>query len=158
MTGEVKAKTPLIAKVASDKVLCYISMALLIALPIVELVTEILKSTKIKAFRTWYPSCHQPYVVGIFGIILTLFVILSFIGRAAAGKFRFYVADVFYFTLMAFMLISMFCSQNFGVFAEGQKYYMEHPLHFLCYYGLFYAGSMIEDTKLRRNVDRKSVV
>lgn len=152
MTGEVKAKTPLIAKIASDKVLCYISMALLVALPIVELVTEILKSTKIKAFRTWYPSCHQPYVVGIFGIILTLFVILSFIGRAAAGKLKFYVADVFYFTLMAFMLISMFCSKNFGVFAEGQKYYMEHPLHFLCYYGLFYAGSMIEDTKLRRNV------
>ena len=58
MNGEVKAKTPLIAKVASDKVLCYISMALLVALPIVELVTEILKSTKIKAFRTWYPSCH----------------------------------------------------------------------------------------------------
>ena len=152
MTGEVKAQTPLIAKIASDKVLCYISMALLAALPVVELVTEILKSTKLKAFRTWYPSCHQPYVVGIFGIILTLFVILSFIGRAMAGKFRFYIADVFYFTLMAFMLISMFFSQNFGVFAEGQKYYMEHPTHFLCYYGLFYAGSMIEDTKLRRNV------
>ncbi len=152
MTGEVKAQTPLIAKIASDKVLCYISMALLAALPVVELFTEILKSTKLKAFRTWYPSFHQPYVVGIFGIILTLFVILSFIGRAAAGKFRFYVADVFYFTLMAFMLISMFCSQNFGVFSEGQKYYMEHPTHFLCYYGLFYAGSMIEDTKLRRNV------
>lgn len=152
MTGEVKAKRPLIATIASDKVLCYISMALLVALPVVELVTEILKSTKLKAFRTWYPSCHQPYVVGIFGIILTLFVILSFIGRAMAGKFRFYIADVFYFTLMAFMLISMFFSQNFGVFAEGQKYYMEHPTHFLCYYGLFYAGSMIEDTKLRRNV------
>lgn len=152
MTGEVKAQTPLIAKIASDKVLCYISMALLAALPVVELFTEILKSTKLKAFRTWYPSFHQPYVVGIFGIILTLFVILSFIGRSAAGKFRFYVADVFYFTLMAFMLISMFCSQNLGVFSEGQKYYMEHPTHFLCYYGLFYAGSMIEDTKLRRNV------
>ena len=152
MTGEVKAKRPLIATIASDKVLCYISMVLLVALPVVELVTEILKSTKLKAFRTWYPSCHQPYVVGIFGIILTLFVILSFIGRAMAGKFRFYIADVFYFTLMAFMLISMFFSQNFCVFAEGQKYYMEHPTHFLCYYGLFYAGSMIEDTKLRRNV------
>ena len=83
MTGEVKAQTPLIAKIASDKVLCYISMALLAALPVVELFTEILKSTKLKAFRTWYPSFHQPYVVGIFGIILTLFVILSFIGRAA---------------------------------------------------------------------------
>ena len=54
MTGEVKAKTPLIAQIASDKVLCYISMALLVALPVVELVTEILKSTKMKAFRAYF--------------------------------------------------------------------------------------------------------
>ena len=46
MTGEVKAQTPLIAKIASDKVLCYISMALLTALPVVELFTEILKSSR----------------------------------------------------------------------------------------------------------------
>lgn len=152
MTGEAKAKTPVLAKIASDKVLCYISMALFIVLPVAEIINEVLKRLKIKAFRTWYPSFLQPYVVAVFGIALTLFVILSLIGRAVSGKFKFYVADVFYFTLLAFMLISMFCSKNFGVFADGHKHYMEHPLHFLCYYGLFYAGSMIEDTKLRKKV------
>ena len=152
MTEEAKVRTPALAKIASDKVLCYISMALLVFLPVAEIIQEFLKASKIKAFRFMYPSYYQPYVVGIFGIILTVFVILSFIGRAVTGKFKFYVADVFYFTLLFFMLVSMFCSKNFGVFSDGVPFYMEHPLHFLCYYGLFYAGSMIGDTKLRRKV------
>ncbi len=152
MTGETKPKTPLIAKIASDKVLCFISVALLVFLPVAELIQEFLKASKNKAFRFMYPSYFQPNIVAVFGIVLTLFVVLSFIGRALSGKFRFYLADVFYFTLLAFMLISLFCSKNFGVFADGVRFYMEHPFHFLCYYGLFYAGSMIEDTKLRRNV------
>ena len=152
MTGEVKAKTPVLAKIASDKVFCYISMVLLVFLPVAEIINEVLKSSKIKAFRFMYPSYYQPYIVGLFGIILTAFVVLSFISRAVSGKFKLYVADIFYFTLMFFMLVSMFCSKNFGVFSDGFRYYMEHPLHFLCYYGLFYAGSMIEDTKLRRKI------
>lgn len=152
MTGEVKAKTPVLGKIASDRVLCYISMALFVFLPVAEIITEVVKRLKIKAFRHIYPSYYQTYIVAVFGIILTLFVLLSLISRAWSGKFKFYVADVFYFTLLAFMLISMLCSQNFGVFAEGVPFYMEHPLHFLCYYGLFYAGSMIEDTGLRKKV------
>ena len=152
MTDKVQAKVPLLTKIASDKVLCYVSMALLIFLPVAEIIQELLKATKNKAFRYMYPSYYQPYIVALFGIALTLFVILSFIARAVSGKFKFYIADVFYFTLLAFMLISMFCSVNFGVFASGLNYYMEHPLHFLCYYGLFYAGSMIQDSGLRRKL------
>lgn len=152
MTDQAQAKVPFLAKITSDKVLCYMSMAMLIFLPVAEIIQELLKATKNKAFRHMYPSYYQPYIVAVFGIALTLFVILSFIARAVSGKFKFYVADVFYFTLLAFMLISMFCSVNFGVFASGLRYYMEHPLHFLCYYGLFYAGSMIQDPELRRKL------
>lgn len=152
MTAEAKAKTPALAKFTSDKVFCYVSIALLVFLPVAEIITEILKSTKIKTFRFLYPSYYQPYIVAIFGIALTVLVILSFIARAVTGKFRFYLADVFYFTLLAFMLISMFCSVNFGVFSANIIFYMEHPLHFLCYYGLFYAGSMIEDNELRKKM------
>ena len=149
MSGEAKAKTPVLAKMTSDKVFCYVSMALLVLLPVVEIITEILVSTKIKAFRFMYPSYYQPTVVAVFGVLLTALIVLSFIARAVTGRFRLYIADIFYFTLMAFMLISMLCSVNFGVFSGGMRYYMEHPLHFLCYYGLFFAGSMIEDPKLR---------
>ena len=152
MTGEAKAKTPVLAKIASDKVFFFISMALLVCLPVAEIITEFLVSSRNKAFRFMYPSYYQPTIVGIFGGILTAFVILSFIARAVTGKFRLCAADIFYFLLMAFMLISMFCSVNFGVFSAGMRYYMEHPMHFLCYYGLFYAGSMIEDPKLRVKV------
>ena len=152
MTEGSREKTPLLAKVASDKVFCYISMALFIFLPVAEIITEFLKASKIKKFRFLYPSYYQPYIVAVFGIALTALIIVSFISRAMSRKFKFYVADIFYFTLLAFMLISMFCSVNFGVFAGGQRFYMEHPLHFLCYYGLFYAGTMIEDSGLRKKL------
>ncbi len=152
MADESKAKTPVLAKIASDKVFCYVSMALLVFLPVAEIIQEFLKATKNKAFRFMYPSYYQPYIVAIFGIALTLLVILSFVGRAVSGKFRFYVADFFYISLTVFMLISMFCSVNFGVFANNQNHYMEHPLHFLCYYGLYFAGTMIQDDKLRKKL------
>ncbi len=153
MTDEVKAKTPFLAKIASDKVFCYMSMALLVFLPVAEIITEFLKSTKNKAFRFMYPSYFQPYIVAVFGIAGTLMVILSMLARATGGKkFKLYVADIFYFTLLIFMLLSMIFSVNFGVFADGLPYYMEHPLHFLCYYSLFYAGTMIEDSKLRKKL------
>ena len=152
MSDGSKEKTPVLAKIASDKVFCYISMALLVFLPVAEIIQEFLKASKNKAFKFMYPSYFQPYIVAVFGIALTALVVLSFIARLTSGKFKFYIADVFYFTLLAFMLISMFCSVNFGVFANGQVFYMEHPLHFLCYYGLFYAGSMIEDSNLRKKL------
>ncbi len=154
MTDEVRAKTPVLAKIASDKVFCWMSMALLVFLPVAEIIVEVLMSTKNKAFRfIRYPSFFQPNIVAIFGIAGTLMVILSLISRATGGrKFKLYLADIFYFTLLFFMLISMIFSVNFGVFANGLKHYMEHPLHFLCYYSLFYFGSMIEDSSLRKKL------
>ena len=152
MSDGSKVKTPFLAKIASDKVFCYVSMVLLVFLPVAEIIQEFMKASKNKAFRFMYPSYYQPYIVGVFGIALTVLVILSFIARAMSGKFKFYIADVFYFTLTAFMLISMFCSVNFGVFANGYAYYMEHPLHFFCYYGLYFAGTMIQDEELRKKL------
>lgn len=152
MGNESKARTPFIAKIASEKVFCYVSMVLLVFLPVAEIIQEFMKASKNKAFRFMYPSYYQPYIVAVFGIALTALVIISFIARAVSGKFKFYIADVFYFTLMAFMLISLFCSVNFGVFANGLAYYMEHPFHFLCYYGLYFAGTMISDVNLRKKL------
>ena len=151
MTDE-KMKVPALAKITSDKVYCYITMALMICLPVGEIITEVLKASKIKAFKRLYPSIYQPYIVAVFGGILALVIILTFISRAVNGKFKFYIADVFFFTHMFFMLLSMFCSVNFGVFAGGSKFYCERPEIFLCYYCLYFAGTMIEDTGLRKKL------
>lgn len=154
MTEETKLKAPILAKASSDKVFCYLSMALFLALPIVEIITEVLGKNKIKVIgpRPPYPSYFQPYVVAVFGALLALAVILNFVSRIVNGKFKLYVADVFFFTLFIFMILSMAFSVNPGVFAGGSKYYCERPEIFLCYYCLYFAGTMIEDPKLRKKM------
>ena len=152
MTAEAEAKVPVLSKITSDKVFCYVSMALLMFLPVAEIITEFLIKAKIKKLRFLYPSYYQPYIVMIFGGIFVLLIVLNLISRAVSGKFKLYLADIFFFTLTAFMLISMFCSVNFGVFADGVLFYSERPETFLCYYGLFFAGSMIVDPNLRKKL------
>lgn len=154
MNEETKLKAPILAKASSDKVFCYLSMALFLALPIVEIITEVLGKNKIKVIgpRPPYPSYFQPYVVAVFGALLALAIILNVVSRIVNGKFKLYVADIFFVTLFIFMLLSMAFSVNPGVFAGGSKYYCERPEIFLCYYCLYYAGTMIEDPKLRKKL------
>ena len=148
MTEDVKLKGSVL-----DKVFCYISMALFVLLPVVEIINELMGKKKIKFFgNRLYPSYFQPYVVGLFGGILAFVVIVSLISRIAKGRFKLYVADVFFFTLFLFMMLSYIFSANPGVFADGQKHYCERPEIFLCYYCLYYAGSMIEDSSLRKKL------
>ena len=87
-----------------------------------------------------------------FGIALTVLVVARIIYKAVKKQLKFYVADVFYATLIIFMLLSMIFSVNFGVFAGGSHYNCEWPTHFLCYFGLFYAGSLIKDSTLRKRL------
>ena len=154
MTEETRLKAPVLARLSSDKVFCYLSMALFLALPIVEIITELLGKFKIKVIgpRPPYPSYFQPYVVAVFGALLALAVILNVVSRIVNGKFQLYVADVFFVTLFIFMLLSMIFSVNPGVFSGGSKYYHERPEIFVCYYCLYYAGTMIEDPKLRKKM------
>ena len=153
MSDEAKLRFPVLAKAASDKVFCYVSMALFVLLPVVEIINEILGKKKVKFFtHRLYPSYFQPYVVGLFGGILAFFVILSFISRIANGKFKLYAADVFFFTLFLFMMLSYIFSANPGVFADGQKHYCERPEIYLCYFCLYFAGSMIESADLRKKL------
>ena len=153
MSEETSQRSPLLARISYDKIFCYVSMALFLFLPIAEIITEVMGKNKIKVGgRTPYPSYFQPYIVAVFGGILALFVILNFISRIASGKFKLYVADVFFFTLFIFMILSMVFSVNPGVFAGGSKFYCERPEIFLCYYCLYFAGSMIEDSNLRKKM------
>ena len=81
MTEETRLKAPVLARLSSDKVFCYLSMALFLALPIVEIITELLGKFKIKVIgpRPPYPSYFQPYVVAVFGALLALAIILNVI-------------------------------------------------------------------------------
>ena len=95
MSDELKLKVPALAKMTSDKVYAFIVMAFMVFLPVAEIITEIMTKNKIKVFgpRPPYPSFFQPYIVGVFGGILALVIILTFISRIVNG-FKFYVADV----------------------------------------------------------------
>ena len=61
MTEETRLKAPVLARLSSDKVFCYLSMALFLALPIVEIITEVLGKNKIKVIgpRPPYPAATQ---------------------------------------------------------------------------------------------------
>ena len=151
MTEETNQRSPLLARISYDKIFCYVSMALFLCLPIGELITEILGKLKIKVIGTRppIPSYFQPYIVAVFGAVLAFFIILNIISRIVSRKFKLYVADIFFCTLFIFMILSMVFSVNPGVFSGGSKVYCERPEIFLCYYCLYFAGTMIEDPKLR---------
>lgn len=148
MTDEVALKPSTYQKI-QDQIFCYMSMALLVLLPVVEVIFEFLRKFKVGSFRRFTPSKYQAHIIKYFAIVLTAVIVISFIMRIVKG-FKLYVADIFYVTLTVFMLLSMIFSVNYGVFAGGSEYYCEWPMHFMCYYGLFYAGSMIKDPALRK--------
>ena len=150
MTDEVALKPSTYQKI-QDQIFCYMSMALLVLLPVVEVIFEFLRKFKVGSFRRFTPSKYQAHIIKYFAIVLTAVIVISFIMRIVKG-FKLYVADIFYVTLTVFMLLSMIFSVNYGVFAGGSEYYCEWPMHFMCYYGLFYAGSMIKDPALRKKL------
>ena len=150
MTDEVALKPSMYEKL-QDKIFCYMSMALLVLLPVIEVVFEFLRKFKVGSFKRFTPSKYQAHIIKYFAIVLTVFIIITFVMRIIKG-FKLYVADIFYVTLTVFMILSMIFSVNRGVFAGGSEYYCEWPTHFLCYYGLFYAGSMIKDPQLRKRL------
>lgn len=150
MTDEVALKPSTYQKI-QDQIFCYMSMALLVLLPVVEVIFEFLRKFKVGSFRRFTPSKYQAHIIKYFAIVLTAVIVISFIMRIIKG-FKLYVADIFYVTLTVFMLLSMIFSVNYGVFAGGSEYYCEWPMHFMCYYGLFYAGSMIKDPALRKKL------
>ena len=74
---------------------------LLVGLPVIELFTEIIN----KFDERIIPSYFQTPVLALYGIFGTLLTILYWVSyRSLNRKFR--IADIFYFTLLFFMIIS----------------------------------------------------
>ena len=151
MTDAVKAKPSLNSGVI-DKIFAYMAIAFLMLLPVEEIILEFLRKFKVGSFKKFTPTKYQAYIIAGFAVLLLIVIVATFVMRTVKEGFKIYVADIFFITLTVFMLISMFCSVNFGVFAGGSEYNCEWPLHFMCYYGLFYAGTMIKDSELRKRI------
>ncbi|MCR4556341.1 MAG: O-antigen ligase family protein [Saccharofermentans sp.] len=131
----------------SEKAFYKMVVVLIVGMPVVEFFTEIV---------SWLnpliiPSFFQPQILALFGILGTFLTVLYWISAWQQKKsLRF--ADVFYFMLVFFMVISAMFSLNPGEYSYGSVFYCENPLHFLAYYWLYFAGTLIENTKYRKNI------
>ena len=136
-----------IGNLVSEKAFYRTSLVLLAGLPVIEFITEII----VRFDDRIIPSFFMPQITGIFGILGTLLTLLYWISiDPKTRKLR--VADVFYFTLLVFMIISAVFSRDPGVYSDGNYFYCENPLHFLAYYWLYFAGTLIDDPKYRKNL------
>ena len=121
-------------------------VALLIGLPVVEFITEIISRFNDAVI----PSFFQPQILSLFGIVGTVLTLIYLIDHIVHKKLR--IADIFYLTLVFFMVIAAVFSLNPGEYSAGYVFYCENPLHFLAYYWLFFAGTLIDNSKYRKNI------
>ena len=122
-------------------------VVLLVGLPVAELFTEILGKFNDEII----PSFFQPQVISLFGILGTLLTVAYMLTSYIQTK-KLRVADIFYLTLVFFMVISAVFSLNPGVYSAGYVFYCENPFHFLAYFWLFFAGTIIDNRKYRKNL------
>ena len=136
-----------IGDLVSEKAFYKAVVILLGGLPAVEVITEII----VRFDNRFIPSFFLPQITGLFGIFGTFLTILYWLA-AEPGKRKLRPADIFYFTLLFFMIISAVFSRHPGLYSYGDYFYCENPLHFLAYYWLYFAGTLIDDPKYRRNI------
>lgn len=136
-----------LGRLISEDVFYKAVVALLVGLPVIEFFTEMLG----KFNDDIIPSFFQPQVLSLFGILGTLMTALYWIS-SIAEKRKLRIADIFYLTLIFFMVISAVFSLNPGVYSAGYLFYCENPFHFLAYYWLYFAGTLIDDHKHRKNL------
>ena len=106
-----------IGNLVSEKAFYRASAILLSGLPVVEVITEII----VRFDDRIIPSFFLPQVTGLFGIFGALITILYWL-TIERGKRKLRIADIFYFTLLFFMILSAVCSRNPGVYSEGDYF------------------------------------
>lgn len=130
----------------SEEVFYKVVLALVISMPVVEFFTEILSR-----FTDIFPCFFQPMILSLFGVFGTMLVVIYwFTSKAQKRAFRY--ADLFYFSLLFFMIISAVFSKNPGIYSSGDFNRCENPLHFLAYFWLFFAGSLIDKWEYKKKI------
>ena len=99
----------LLDRLISEKVFYKSVIALIIAMPVVELLTEVMFRLGLDTI----PSSMEPYVLLLFGLFGTMLTLVYYV-TAVSQKKKFRTADLFYFTLIFFMVISIFTGTLWG--------------------------------------------
>ena len=92
----------------------------------------------------------QPIIVEAAGIMGVVMVVLHLL-RNKGPEAKFYFTDILYFLLVVFSGLSLAFSESILASVQGYDY-DEWLTHFMAYFSLMYAGTMIEDKKLRKNI------
>lgn len=95
------------------------------------------------------PFVTQPFLVATYGILGIIMVFNYIIQNRYSLKF--YPSDVFFLLLIIFTLISFIFTTYPPATYDGFDY-DEWLEHFYAYYSLLFAGTMIQDKKLRKNI------
>ena len=141
------SRNSILGRFISEEVFYKAVVALLVGLPVLEFFTEIL----CRFNDDIIPSFFQPQLLSLFGILGTLMTALYWISTIVEKR-KLRIADIFYLTLVFFMVISAVFSLNPGEYSAGYVFYCENPMHFLTYYWLYFAGTLIDNVKYRKNL------
>jgi len=136
---EIKAKiSDILEKLTSETFFYYYIVFVMISLP----VTEIFDGRHSQVFAS------QPIIVEMAGFLGGFLFIVHFIKHR---HIKYYPSDLFCILLFVFALLSAFFTQNYSATAFG-FYYDEWLSNFVGYFGLMFAGTMIHDKQLRKNI------
>ena len=141
------SSTGSLGRIFTEKVFYKTVVGLIVSLPVIELITEII----CKFEERIIPLFFVPLVLCIFGVCATVFVVFYWV-MVIRDKRALRFSDVFYFTLIFFMIISAVFSQNPGTFADGNVLYNESPPVFLAYFALYLAGTLIDNEEYRKRI------
>lgn len=137
----VKKKLNEIAElITTERAFYLLIMITMISLPICELLVE-------QHSRNFE---GQPIIVEAAGIMGVVMVVLHLL-RNKGPEAKFYFTDILYFLLVVFSGLSLAFSESILASVQGYDY-DEWLTHFMAYFSLMYAGTMIEDKKLRKNI------
>ncbi|MBR1383491.1 MAG: O-antigen ligase family protein [Ruminococcus sp.] len=137
----VKKKLNEIAElITTEKAFYWLIMITMISLPIFELLTE-------QHERNFE---GQPIIVeaaGIMGVVMVVTHLLKNRNKSSVM----YPTTIIYFCLILFAGLSLAFSEDQLSSVQGYDY-DEWLTHFMAYFSLMYAGTMIKDTGLRKNI------
>lgn len=139
-----------IKRFASEKTLFYLASAILLLLPVVEIITALLS----RHYKEFTPAFFQPFVFGAFGVFGTIVILIYKPCELKAKETlcEWYHADFFYLVLVLFMILSAVFSTKPGLYSYGYIFNCENPVDFLGYYFMFFAGSKIRSIEYRKKI------
>lgn len=142
---EIKTKiSDILEKLTSEKFFFYYIVFVMISLP----VTEIFCGKHSRTFE------FQPIIVEMAGYLGAFLFIVHFIKHR---HIKYYPSDLFCILLLVFAALSAFFTQNYSATAFG--YYADEWItNFMGYFGLMFAGTMIHDKQIRKDILKAYVV